>query len=517
MLRIPSELGIRDSEPPLVAVVGSGPAGLCAAIEAARAGARVVLLDENDRPGGQLFKQIHRFFGTSDHYAGRRGYEIGETLLGQVRGLGVDVRLSTVVWGAFPGPVLACATSDGRSYQLAPDRLILATGASERAIRFPGWTLPGVMTAGAAQTLANLHRVLPGRRVLMVGSGNVGLIVSFQLIQAGARVAAIVEAAPQIGGWEVHAARVRRAGTPILTSHTIVAALGQEEVQRAVIAWIDEAGCPVPGSERRLKVDLVCLAVGLRPQTQLAGMLGLGMADDPAGGGPAPVRNEDMRSSHERVYLAGDLGGIAEASTAMEEGRIAGIAAASSVDLPDPPPLSRGERGGGVRQARQRLALLRREVPSIFPRQPRSRRARRGPLAIIECDQPIPCDPCETACRRGAICLGPDPMQPPAVDPGRCTGCLRCIRDCPGMAIFVVDEDAGNAEATIAVPWEFLPLPEAGDQGQGLDRSGRRICPARVVNVRPFRHRGDTAIVTFAVPARHARRARGFRGLSPSR
>jgi Fe-S-cluster-containing hydrogenase component 2 len=213
-----------------------------------------------------------------------------------------------------------------------------------------------------------------------------------------------------------------------------------------------------------------------------------------------------MQSSHERVYVAGDLGGIAEASTAMEEGRIAGIAAASSLGLPT------GESSLG--EARERLALLSREVPTTFPRQPPPRQRRRSPLGVIECDQPIPCNPCEAACRQGAIRIGPDPMRPPVVDPDRCTGCLRCLRECPGMAIFVVDEGAGDGEATVAMPWEFLPLPKVGERGQGLDRSGRRVCPARVVNVRPFRRRGDTAIVTVAVPMQHARRARGFRGRS---
>ncbi len=516
----------RNPEPPFVAVVGSGPAGLCAAIEAARAGARVVLLDENDRPGGQLFKQIHRFFGTSEHQAGRRGFEIGRQLLDEVRELGVDVRLSTTVWGAFQGPVLGCATSEGGSYLLRPDRLILATGASERVIRFPGWTLPGVMGAGAAQTLANLHRVLPGRRVLMVGSGNVGLIVSFQLIQAGAQVAAIVEAAPRVGGWEVHAARVRRAGTPILTRHTILGAFGREEVEGAVIAQLEGNGRPAPGTERRLKVDLVCLAVGLRPQTQLAGMLGLHMADDPVRGGLAPVRDENLRSSNERVYVVGDLGAIAEASTAMEEGRIAGIAAAQAIIPRRSPPLPLGEGPGvrdavprvacdpclggeaGVREAQARLALLQREVlPSA---RSRLQRVRGGPVAVIECDQAIPCNPCEAACRRGAIRIGPDPMQPPDLDAGRCTGCLRCLRECPGMAIFVVNAEASRGEATIAMPWELLPLPQAGQQGRGLDRSGRSLCPARVVRVLPFRQSGDTAIVTVAVPLQYANRVRGF-------
>jgi sarcosine oxidase subunit alpha len=490
-----------------VAIVGAGPAGLCAAIEAAKAGAQVTLLDESDRPGGQLVKQIHRFFGTSDHHAGVRGYEIGRKLLDEVHELGVDVRLSTVVWGAFAGPVLGCATAEGESYALEPKRLILATGASELAVAFPGWTLPGVMGAGAAQTLMNLHRVLPGERVLMVGSGNVGLIVAFQLMQAGARIAAIVEATPQIGGWDVHADRVRRAGVPILTRHTVVEALGTDHVTSAVIGQLDGRGEVRLGSERRLRVDLICLAVGLRPQTQLAGMLDLAMTHDPRRGGRVPRRDGRMRSSDECVHVAGDVGTISEASIAMEEGRIAGRAAAAALGHGED-----GETERVIEEARARIELLQGEVG----RRQRPRRLRTftgedaGATPVIECYQRIPCDPCEAACPTGAIRVGPDPTALPTVEQSKCTGCLRCVRDCPGMAIFVIRPGPEPGEATIAMPWEWLPLPNVGAAGRGLDRAGRRVCGARVVRVVPPRKVGDTAVVEVAVSARHAGRVRGF-------
>jgi len=504
----PTGEAARATECAEIAVVGSGPAGLCAAIEAAKAGAHVVLLDENDRPGGQLLKQIHRFFGTKEHYAGERGYEIGRKLLDQVHSLGVDVHLSTVVWGAFEGPILGCAAADGRSYFLCAERVVLATGASELALAFPGWTLPGVMGAGAAQTLMNLHRVLPGTRVLMVGSGNVGLIVSFQLMQAGARTAAIVEAAPRLGGWEVHADRVRRAGVPILTRHTILEALGKDHVTGVVIAALDDSGAPVPGTERHLRVDLVCLAVGLKPQTQLAGMLGLAMIDDPRRGGRVPARDARMRSSDDRVYVAGDLGAISEASIAMEEGRLAGRAAAASLGYGEAV-----ETDDLCAQARERIAVLSRPV---LPAQ-RSRRRRlpatgpARPTPLIECHQRIPCDPCETCCPTGAIRIGPDPTGLPVADPAKCTGCLRCVRLCPGMAIFVIGPGPRPDEATVALPWEFLPLPTVGHVGRALDRAGRPLCEARVVRVLPFRRRGETAVVQVAVPLRGAHRLRAFR------
>jgi NADPH-dependent 2,4-dienoyl-CoA reductase/sulfur reductase-like enzyme len=166
---------MRETE---LAVVGGGPAGLSAAIEAARAGVKVVLIDENSKPGGQLFKQIHKFFGSAEHYAGVRGIDIGTKLLAEVEASGAEVMLASVVWGLFAGRELG-VIRERKNLRLKADRIILATGASENALAFPGWTLPGVMGAGAIQTLVNVHRVLPGRRVLMVGSGNVGLIVSY--------------------------------------------------------------------------------------------------------------------------------------------------------------------------------------------------------------------------------------------------------------------------------------------------------------------------------------------------
>ena len=159
-----------------VVVAGAGPAGLAAAIEAARRGARTLVVDENGKPGGQLFKQIHKFFGSHEHRAGVRGYDIGKQLLEDAAGAGVTVWLDSVIHGLFENRVAVLQA--GRQITVEAGRIILATGASENAVAFPGSTLPGVMGAGAIQTMINVHRVLPGKRIVMLGSGNVGLIVS---------------------------------------------------------------------------------------------------------------------------------------------------------------------------------------------------------------------------------------------------------------------------------------------------------------------------------------------------
>ena len=203
-----------------VVVIGAGSAGLCAAYQAAHAGVDVLVIDENHLPGGQLFKQIHKFFGSRVHYAGTRGYQIGQQLLERVQDSGAKVWLDTLVYGMAHDKTLG-VIHQGTHYTVQAQKVIVATGAKENYMAFPGSTLPGVMGAGAAQTMVNIHRVLPGQRVVMLGSGNVGLIVSYQLMQAGADVVALVEGAPQIGGYAVHAAKIRRAGVPIYVGHDL--------------------------------------------------------------------------------------------------------------------------------------------------------------------------------------------------------------------------------------------------------------------------------------------------------
>jgi len=316
------------------AVIGAGPAGLAAAIELAKAGGKVTLIDENAKPGGQLFKQIHKFFGSREHLAGTRGYAIGQKLLEETERLGVEVILDAPVYGIFPDMTVGYI-HHGKEYGLQAERSILACGASENALAFPGGTLPGGMGAGAAQTMINVHRVLPGKRILMVGSGNVGLIVAYQLLQAGVDVVALIEAAPQIGGYGVHAGKIRRAGVPIYVSHTVKRVIGTDSVQAAEIVQLDSNWQMVPGTERTLDVDTVCIAVGLTPLTELAWQLGCEFTYIPALGGHVPKHDFNMETTVPGVYVAGDIAGVEEASTAMEEGRLAGVACAQSLGLYD--------------------------------------------------------------------------------------------------------------------------------------------------------------------------------------
>ncbi len=315
-----------------VVIVGGGPAGLAAGIEVARAGGRVTVIDENKKPGGQLFKQIHKFFGSKEHLAGVRGYDIGKKLLEETEELGVNVILDAPVYGVFEDNTVVYAKG-GIQNKIRGEKIILATGATENSLAFPGSDLPGVMGAGAAQTMINVNRVLPGKRVLMVGSGNVGLIVSYQLMQAGAEVVGLVEAGPNVSGYGVHASKIRRGGVPVYTSHTVTRAIGEGEVERVEICEVDSSYQPIPGKEKVLEVDTICLAVGLTPMSELAWTLGCDFTHIPSFGGHVPKHNENMEASLNGVYVAGDISGVEEASSAMEEGRLAGISASEALGL----------------------------------------------------------------------------------------------------------------------------------------------------------------------------------------
>ena len=312
-----------------LAVVGGGPAALAAGIQAARAGVDVTLFDENQKPGGQLFKQIHKFFGSKEHRAGIRGYDIAQLLLDDCRSLGVKTMLNTVVWGIENNKIaIQC---DNTSTILDTEKIIVATGASENPLCFPGWTLPGIMGAGAAQTMMNIHRVLPGVKVLMIGSGNVGLIVSYQFLLAGAKVVAVVESLPTIGGYMVHAAKIKRAGVPILTSHTVLEVKGDDQVREAIIVRVDDNFFPVKGTEQTVEVDLVCFATGLRPLAELCWMAECKFMYLRELGGHVPVHDKNMKTTVDSIYVAGDVSGVEEASCAMEEGRLAGVAIAQEL------------------------------------------------------------------------------------------------------------------------------------------------------------------------------------------
>ncbi|MFA4646098.1 FAD-dependent oxidoreductase [Pyrococcus kukulkanii] len=321
-----------------IIVIGGGPAGLMAAINAHDAGAKVVLIDENPMLGGQLVKQTHKFFGKREQFAGIRGIKIAEILKEEIKKRNIEVYLETSAVGIFQNgdeKLVVGVRKEKELIEFYGKAVIVATGAMEKTIPFENNDLPGIYGAGAIQTLMNTYGIKPGEKALIVGAGNVGLILAYQLIQAGVEVKAIVEAMPRIGGYFVHAAKVRRLGVPILTRHTILRAEGRESVEKAVVAEIDEKWQPIPGTEKEFDVDLIAIAVGLRPSIELLQQAGCQIKYVRELGGHVAVRDEWMETTVRGIFVAGDTAGIEEATTAMLEGKIAGIAAALRLGIAD--------------------------------------------------------------------------------------------------------------------------------------------------------------------------------------
>lgn len=314
-----------------IAIIGAGPAGLSAAITAGKLAKDVTLIDENAQLGGQLVKQTHMFFGSKDQHAGTRGIDIADELGEEVRELdNVEALLDSTVIGIYDDNILGVVSEDNFT-EICADKIIICTGARERYLAFENNDLPGVMGAGGIQTLMNVHGVKPGEKALVVGAGNVGLIVAFQLIQAGVTIEAIVEAAPEIGGYQVHASKLARRGIPILTSHTIKKARGSKRVEGAQIVELNENWNEIEGTEQNIDCDLICVAIGLEPAYQTLFMAGCDMKHVGGLGGPIPLRTENLEITKHGIYFAGDVGGIEEATTAMLEGKITAAHAAKSL------------------------------------------------------------------------------------------------------------------------------------------------------------------------------------------
>jgi sarcosine oxidase subunit alpha len=311
-------------------IVGGGPAGLSAALYAKKYGISPLIVEENFLMGGQLIKQTHKFFGSRSHYAGIRGIDIAQILIKDLQKEEIETWTSSSVIGYYPDNILG-VVKEGRYIKVKAKAILIATGASEKMVPFLGNDLPGVYGAGAIQTLTNVYGIAPGQRVIMVGAGNIGVIVAYQLLQANIDVAAVVEALPRVGAYMVHSAKLKRLGVPIFTGHTIANVMGAGHVEGAKIVAIDDKWQPISGSEKTFELDTIGLAVGLSPSIEILSQAGAKQAFIPELGGYINLHNHNLETSLPGVFVAGDIAGIEEASSAMMEGRIAGLSAAERI------------------------------------------------------------------------------------------------------------------------------------------------------------------------------------------
>ena len=343
-----------------VVVIGAGPAGISAALMASSCGLRTLLLDEQPRPGGQIYRNITR---VPRSVAGLLGpdYRHGEALTTQLAQSGVEVHQGALVWDVAPGFTIT-AQMDGRSYQVRTRQLIVASGAMERPSPLPGWTLPGVMNAGAAQILLKSSGSVPVGRVAMAGCGPLLLLVACQLLEAGVALAGIVETSPRANWWHalrhlpkalgasaylakgVHMMlRLRRAGVPMFAGATGLRIEGQQAAQGLSFTHA--------GSARRLDADLVLLHHGVVPNTQIGRLLRVKHHWDEVQLSLRPHLDAWGTSSLAGFRVAGDGAGIAGALAAECSGALAALGAARDLGR-----LSESECDRRAVPNRQRLA-----------------------------------------------------------------------------------------------------------------------------------------------------------------
>jgi NADPH-dependent 2,4-dienoyl-CoA reductase/sulfur reductase-like enzyme len=368
-----------------VVIVGAGPAGLAAAMEAINEGARVTLIDEAPRPGGQIYRQGSR------ELAGKDVAEAGESArrkrlleaFERVRDR-IDYRPETSAYALFGARELHIAGGN-RTEVIGADAVILANGVREVAIPFPGWTTPGVMYAGGAQSLIKAQRTLPGRNVLVAGAGPLPLVVTAQILRAGGKVAAFAPLSSFTAGarhlsglWHGrrialeglrYLATVMKARVKQLTGYVPIRAHGNERLEAVVLAKLDEHGKVIAGSETEIACDALALNYGFAANSELAAMAGAEMRYDELIGGWLPVADAFGRSSVPGVFVAGDVAGLRGALIAEIEGRIVGAAAAG-------PPAFLSEAGFGrsrreTFEERRRLCAFQEVVRAMLKR-PRS-------------------------------------------------------------------------------------------------------------------------------------------------
>jgi thioredoxin reductase len=312
-----------------VAVIGGGPAGLAAAIKAKEAGLeKVVVVERGEYLGGLLDQCIHNGFGLFYFKEDVTGPEYAQRLIEKAIDLGVEPLLKTMVVKLFSDRRIAISDQKGFTY-LSPKAIVLAMGCRERsreALSIPGTRPAGIFTAGTAQRYVNIEGYIPGKEVVILGSGDVGMIMARRLTLEGAEVKAVVEVLPYTGGLirnEVQC--LHDFDIPILHEHTVTNVHGEERVKAVTIARVDKDWNPIAGTERMIGCDTLLISAGLIPENELSRMAGIEL--DPITGGP--VVDENMETSMPGIFAGGNVVHVNDlVDNVTWEGEAAGTSAA---------------------------------------------------------------------------------------------------------------------------------------------------------------------------------------------
>ena len=291
-----------------IVVIGGGPAGLAAAIEARKNGVKNILVIERDRELGGILQQcIHNGFGLQIFKEELTGPEYAERFIKELVTMDIEYKLDTMVLEVLDNKVITAVNPTDGMLHIEAKAIILAMGCRERtrgAIRIPGTRPAGVLTAGTAQRFVNMEGHMVGKKVVILGSGDIGLIMARRMTLEGAEVLAVTELMPYSGGLTRNIVQcLEDFNIPLYLSHTVINIEGHDRVEAVTVAQVDERLKPIKGTEKRLECDTLLLSVGLIPENELSKSAGIALDNVTAG----PIVNESMETSVEGIFACGNV------------------------------------------------------------------------------------------------------------------------------------------------------------------------------------------------------------------
>lgn len=291
-----------------IVIIGGGPAGLAAAAAAKKNGIDSILILERDKElGGILNQCIHNGFGLHTFKEELTGPEYAQRFIDQVNVLGIEYFLNTMVMDISHEKVVTAMNRTDGLFEIQAKAIILAMGCRERsrgALNIPGYRPAGIYSAGTAQRLVNMEGLMPGREAVILGSGDIGLIMARRMTLEGAKVKVVAELMPYSGGLKRNIVQcLDDYGIPLKLSHTVVDIKGKERLEGVTLAEVDKTGKPIPGTEEEYSCDTLLLSVGLIPENELSRGMGVEMSKVTSG----PVVNESLETNIEGVFACGNV------------------------------------------------------------------------------------------------------------------------------------------------------------------------------------------------------------------
>lgn len=289
-------------------IIGAGPAGLAAAVRAHEQGVSdILILERDDAPGGILNQCIHNGFGLHTFKEELTGPEYAQRFIDKVRELGIEIKLNTMVLDISRDKLITAVNPDNGILEIRASAVILAMGCRERprgALNIPGSRCAGIFTAGTAQRLVNIDGYMPGKEVVILGSGDIGLIMARRMTLEGAKVKAVVELMPYSTGLKRNIVQcLDDYGIPLLLSHTITKINGKKRLESVTISQVDDSRRPIAGTEQVIGCDTLLLSVGLLPENELSRICGVELS--PITGGA--VVNESLQTNVSGVFACGNV------------------------------------------------------------------------------------------------------------------------------------------------------------------------------------------------------------------